>query len=159
MSPLRSLQYSSALDTYSIRTNPNPQSELLTLHKQVKQTDAEILKLKQSLTGSPIKAHPLRYVGKNISSNTNNSAPDYKNEHFLDKAHFNRNAYQFKDPRFTGINPITGESRNVGRTPSPYRKIKNIPLSFASNGRTPSLYCELPKRCNDHTSITRPFFN
>ena len=155
MSPLRALQYSSALDTYSVPKDFDHQSELLTLHKQIKQTDAEIFKLKQSLTGSPIKVQPLRDVGKNISYNLRNPISNSRNEYFLGRASISRNIYQYPDPRFSGINPITGESRNVGRTPSPY----SDKSSFFKSEKTPSLYREIPKRYNDYASISRPFFS
>lgn len=126
MSPLRALQYSSALDTHDYVGNPNPQSELIKLHKQLKQKDSDLIELKRSFLEVTSKPKPLKDVAKNITfsyinSNSRSGSPskDYFSSPFIVK----KNAINLPNPRFNDFNPITGLNRSSERSYSPFQNI------------------------------------
>ena len=113
MSPLRALQYSSALDTHSYQNSPSPECELLTLNHQLKQKDSEILSLKLSLADSVKIPSPLKEVGKNITNSytSNKSQSPSAKKHIPSPYFITKCSINLPNPRFSDFNPITGLNR------------------------------------------------
>ena len=139
MSPLRALQYSSALDTYLpakiIESGTNP----IDLYKEIKKKDSEILKLKKTLIDNSFRKNPIQEVGKNISYSHASLTPSGSPTRFNNKnpGGVYYGSIILPNPRFSGFNPITGEDRYSCRSVSP---LQDIGKRFINNNGTSRPY-------------------
>lgn len=101
MSPLRALQYSSALDTY-------PVIKVTELNKSNNRFLTRTDKVKSRT--------PFQEIGKNIMDKFKSQSPS-KYYFNYEKPVISPTTIKLPDPRYTGINPITGENRSVSKNP------------------------------------------
>lgn len=120
MSPLRALQFSSALDPS--RGSQTPSKEVLSLQKQIAEKNNEILKLKQaSIQLTPVKgpiklenpfpntlAYKILYGPQDPYTLTPNIQSSYVNT---------------LNPKPSVFNPITGENKYFPRDSSPFKSL------------------------------------
>jgi hypothetical protein len=126
MSPMRALQYSSALDTHEFR---GAEEELIQLNKQIRRKEDEIKNLKQSFFDKKEIQRPLKDVGKCITFSRSFTRPQ-KNMavmNFDSPYQMKEHTIAIPNPRFSDFNPITGMNRYMERSYSPFNNVgKNV---------------------------------
>lgn len=141
MSPLRALQYSSALDTHNYMNPSNPDTELIHLSKCLREKNKEIDTLKRNYFEA-IKAESSK---KDLQKSITNS---YKYNIFIKESFPVRNnspifvqkaTIVLPNNRNDGFNPITGTNKDYLRSYSPFQ--------------------DIGRKCLDNSYIQRPAFN
>ena len=121
----RTLHDSSASESQPIKRSLSPESDLISLHKQIKLKEAEILKLKNSFIESKVTPRPLKDVGKNITySYVSNKSQSSSPQKLVNSPYFvKKHTINLPNPRFSDFDPITGLNRQSARNYSPFQGI------------------------------------